>query len=434
MNSIIKNIMRPFANNANKSFSQRGVAILMAIFSMAVMVVIALEVSERATVEYLISSRGINQVKAYYSAKAGIDMGLLRVLLYKKANAAVGDKLGDNKSALNMIWNTPIMWPPQIPNNATGFTVDEVTKVKSESIFSGQYFVTIESEDSKIDINALGSGSKALAKATKEQLLELLSKEVETNEAFAEEHKNDDFEELINNITDWVDEDEESLTGTSEGSGYSKFNSDLIPPNQPFKTLEEIKMVKDLSDDVYQLLKQNVTVYGAQGINVNLADTKILTSLSPQITDEIAAEIKKHIADPDKGPFKNLEDFNSFLDYEGVSDFNTEGIPLFFDIQYNFRIKSVGQSTNITKEIEVVTFDFEGIKETYITALTKQAEEDKAPSDDEDPQDPKSTDDPKKTPSGTDDTTDKKEDDKKDSEKKTITYKGRPQIVYWWEN
>ena len=183
MNSIIKNIMRPFANNANKSFSQRGVAILMAIFSMAVMVVIALEVSERATVEYLISSRGINQVKAYYSAKAGIDMGLLRVLLYKKANAAVGDKLGDNKSALNMIWNTPIMWPPQIPNNATGFTVDEVTKVKSESIFSGQYFVTIESEDSKIDINALGSGSKALAKATKEQLLELLSKEVETNEA-----------------------------------------------------------------------------------------------------------------------------------------------------------------------------------------------------------------------------------------------------------
>jgi general secretion pathway protein K len=405
----------PFKNN-------KGVALLMAMFSMMIMVVIAVQVTERSTVEYLISSRNINRLRAYYAAKAGVDMGLLRILLFKKAQGAVGDKMGEQKSLLNMIWQTPMVWPPQMPDNSSAIAKDTINKSVKESIFKNQYMVTIENEDAKIDINELGSMSKALAQATSKQILKIFISEVENNDDFSDKYRDFDFEELIQNITDWVDEDEESLTGSSERSGYEKYESEFIPPNQAFKTMQEMKMVKGMNDDLYRILKNKVTVFGAKGVNINFAEKDVVKSLDPQITDEIVEEFLKRRNDPDKGPFKNAEDLENFFSENRVSDFNKDGIPIFFDTEYNFRIKSMGQYSNLVREIEVVTYDFDGIKEGVIATLKKEDDEKNSSNGDD------------TSKSSTQDNQTASKESSSDEKKVTITYKGRPQIVYWWEN
>jgi general secretion pathway protein K len=60
---------------------------MMAIFATSLMIFLAVEVSYDTSVEYLVASQQVNRLKAYYAAKAGVEMSLLRILIYKKAMA-----------------------------------------------------------------------------------------------------------------------------------------------------------------------------------------------------------------------------------------------------------------------------------------------------------------------------------------------------------
>ena len=64
----------------NLLLNNRGVALLIAIFSLALMILVAMEVSYETNVEYVVASQKVNRLKAYYAAKAGVELSLLRVL------------------------------------------------------------------------------------------------------------------------------------------------------------------------------------------------------------------------------------------------------------------------------------------------------------------------------------------------------------------
>ena len=87
----IRTLTRPVRNN-------RGLAILMAVFAMTLMLFIAVEVSYDTSVEYLMAAQQVNRLKAYYAARAGLEISLLRIQIYKKAIAQFGEQLADKKS------------------------------------------------------------------------------------------------------------------------------------------------------------------------------------------------------------------------------------------------------------------------------------------------------------------------------------------------
>ena len=414
---IRSNLARPLDNS-------RGIAMMMAIFVMTILTFLAVEVAFRTNVEYNISAQGISRVRAYYAAKAAIELSLFRIHLYKKAMASFGDQLGDNKFMLDPIWQFPFMWPPVLPDEISGVDKSQIQDAVKESTMKASYAVTIESEGGKIDVNDLGSDSEEMVKATKLQILQIFKSEVEGNEKFADRYGSFKFEELVNNMADWVDENEVSLNGGDEKGYYSDIRSEFIPPNAPFKTMKEILMVHEMTDELFQVLSKRITVYGSKGININYSDKPVLRSLDPQVTEEVADEIIKRRSSPDEGgPFRNQEDFFSFIEALGVrtASFNEAQIPLTFDAELNFRIKATGQFGRVTRDIEVVTYDFDNIKERYIEILTKAEEDKKDPNDpDPTPPTPPTTTDPppKTTPKG----------------KKLNAPKGRPTIVYWNEN
>lgn len=346
--------------------NQKGAALLMALFSVTLIIFLAVEVSYETTVEYRVATADYHRLKAHYAAKAGVELSLLRIQLYQTVLEQFKDQLKGNTQFLDLIWTFPFSWPPVAGTAVSRVDKEQIEGVAAESLMDAQYFTTISSEGGKIDLNDLASPSEALRLATRRQLTQLLENRLSQDDDWARDNQNLRVEDIINNIQDWIDADDESLTSGSEKSMYSdREDSEFLPPNQPFKTLKELHMVEGITDEIYEVLSGQVTVYGLKGINVNYADKKVIMSIDPQITEEVADEILKRRQDQEIGPFKDENDFNSFIQSEGINmdRFNESQIPLYFDAEYNFKITSTGLFGNSQREIIAIVYDFDTVRE-----------------------------------------------------------------------
>ena len=288
------------------------------------------------------------------------------------------------------------------------------------------YLVTIEDEGSKIDLNDLNSPSKSLQESTKRQLLAVFDQKKKTDEIFARAYSNTNFEQLINNIADWMSTKNESFSGGDKRSRFAEINresqSDYYPPNGSFRTLAELHMVPGMNDEFYNLLEPRITIYGMKGINPNLATREVLLSLDAGMTDEVVKEILKRRENKDLGgPFKcdqggGSADFWDFVTRRGarlIGDPNS--IPITCDSAMNFKIRSTGSFAGAAREITAIVLD-----------LNKSASKIKTFVD----QDKKSSQDPAADPAKTG--ADKTQTSNSTPPKDPIP-KGPPRVVYWNE-
>lgn len=350
---------------------------MLAIFTVMFVIFLATEISQLTIMEYFVSSTAVKKVQAHYAAKSCLNISLLRIKGYQQATKALGNAIPD-LSMVDMIWNFPLSWPPALPKELSSFDSSTIKKTVAGSLMKHQFLSTITAEGGKIDINDLGSPSEGLRNKTKKQILDRLTARVANgDDAFADRYANFNFNELINNIADWIDEGNESLNGGSEKSLYTDFRSDFIPPNRPLKTLEELHMISGMTDEIFALLAPEITLYGVKGVNINQAEKDVLLSLfsnyDPKISEELVSEILKRRSNPELGgPFKDEKEFVGFLaGYIDPQEFNNneEKIPLFFGAEINFRISCIGVVGNMTNEIEAVVYDANGVKARLKDAL-----------------------------------------------------------------
>lgn len=184
-----------------------------------------------------------------------------------------------------------------------------------------------------------------------------------------------------------------------------------------------------MKDDFFKLLESRVTVYGTKGINVNYAPKEVLQALDRQMTDEVVQRVMERRNNPDLGGlFANADDFLGFISGYGVNSetFNEAGVPLLFDAEYNFRITAIGQSKKSSKEISVITYDFDTSKDRFIELLDKQEEKEKGTTN-------SNTGTNTNTNTTGNDDTDNEDDKKAKDTKKIKMPSGRPRVVYWKE-
>ncbi len=365
--------------------NKKGSAMMLAIFTVTFVMFLAMEISQQTIMEYLTSATEVKKVQAHYAAQACMRLNLLRIKGYQQATRALGDKVPPAQlQMLDMIWQFPLSWPPSLPEEISSFDSSTIQKTVGGSLLKHQFVSSIAAEGGKIDINDLGSPSEALSFKTKAQILQRLqSRVLNGDDAFSERYANFNFEELINNIADWVDDGDESLNGGSEKAYYTDYRNEFLPPNRPFKTMQEMHMVAGMTDEIFEILAPQITLYGVKGINVNQAERDVLLSLfnnyDPQISDEIVTEILKRRSDPDLGgPFQDEKEFVSFLGaYIDPESFNDEEnkVPLFFGAELNFRLNCIGVSGKMTREIEGVVYDASTVKTRLKEALMKEMED-----------------------------------------------------------
>lgn len=353
---------------------------MIALFTVTILMVMAMEIVHQSSVEYIISSQQVNQVKAYYAAKSGVEISLLRLHIYKKAMAAFGEQIPD-KSKLDLIWSTPFAWPPPVPADLNAVDKDSVADSVKNSSMKDTYIANISPEGSKIDLNDLASPSERIRTATRKLVLQIFTSRTEAEnaneDAWAKEYRDYNFEELVNNMEDWVDSNTDAVAGGAENRFYQQSAIPDLPPNRPFQSVKELHMVAGMTDAIYEVIAPRVTAYGSKAVNVNFASKEILMAIDPSINSEIADKIIESRTDPNRGPFKDLKDFMGFLTPLGVPEsafINPQEpekplLPLGFEPEFNFKIESIGTAGKVTRKITAIVYDFDQVKTRLETEL-----------------------------------------------------------------
>lgn len=363
-----------------KKEKQKGVAIMMAIFFVTLMSFVLFEISKETLYVSIVSSQDVHELKAYYAAKAGLDVSLLRIKAYQQVRAQMnqlGDAAANYAQKVDILWQFPFVWPPVLPEEAGMVAQNQLNEALTETFLKKvQYAPLIEDMGAKININNLASPSEALAQSTKSQLLEIFRRKLDEDETFSSNYVINEIEEVLDHLTDWMDADTEALRGGAESTYYASIGERNLPPNLYFKTKEEMMLVQGMTDDIYQVLDENVTIMGNPGVNINQAESHILMSLDPRMTDDIVKELIQRRQDPEHGPF-NEALFQGFVEsfLGDYASFNPHKVPIVFSAVANFRIESTGNSGRISKTIEAYVFDQNALLDETVESLKKRDEE-----------------------------------------------------------
>lgn len=361
-----------------KSNNQKGIALITAITALSLMTYLAIEVTYDTNVEYLINAQQINRIKAYYAARSGLDISLLRIKVFQTVQQKLGKNLPAN-GMIDQIWQFPLMWPLELPEGLNAVDADLTKDKTKESLIDSTFSTKITDEGSKIDITNLTSPSDTLKEITKKQLLTIFENKIKNDEEFSKNYGGFRFENLINSIADWMSNKNESLNGGDKKSAYRDRGSDTFPPNRNFRTIQELRLVTGMTDEFYQILEPQITIYGLRGINPNSATLEVLMSIDPSITKEIAEEVIKRRQDAQLGPFKDANGFFEFLDQKGARlSINREEFPIVTDSFSSFRINSIGEYGGSKREIDTITLDINKVAER-INSIQKKVDEKNQP-------------------------------------------------------
>ncbi len=351
--------------------NEAGAAMMLAIFTVVMLTIIATEVMYETSVEFVVSSQSVNQVRAHYAAKAGVELSLLRLHIYRKVVAALGET-ANQMPMLDLIWQMPFSWPPTLPQDISTVDKDQINAAVKASYMEGQYVTTIESESSKIDLTLLAlENNEPMVQQTIDQLVGIFQAKLESDEEFAAKYSGYDFTRLVHNIKDWVDPDDvqSGNQGGDEQSLYQHLNTATVkfPPNQPFKTFEELHLVDGMTDEFYNILLPRVTIYGAKAINVKYASREVLKAAFGLTEDQVDRLIEER----SKEDTPILKDAGSFLDFvaslgvrrENLIDPRTgkPAINILVEPEFNFRIISTGVSGKVQRTITAIVYDYDRV-------------------------------------------------------------------------
>jgi general secretion pathway protein K len=364
--------------------NSKGVALLQTLFLVMLIIFIVNQVNFETAVEYTMNAQSLHRIKAYQAAKSGVEISLLRISIYNKVSAQLAKSMGSGASGsmnqmLNMIYSFPLTWPMVLPGDKASVENETLNDITKKSLMDATFATQIQSED-LLNINDLDSPLEGQRERVRNALLQLFRGKMELDREWVDRNREFPFEDIINNIKDWIDPDTQGSNGSNESRYYAKLreldrdNQNPYPPNRHFRTIDEIRMVPGVNDEIFQLIKPAFSVFGPMGINPNLADAGALKSLHKSLTDEIVQKIiSRRERMYEGGPYKDADDFFNYVSRQGgrISQDEQSKIPLRFESPCNFRIQSSGSSGKTVITITAITYDVACSQKELSTGMSK---------------------------------------------------------------
>ncbi len=297
------------AHLCRKLQHKRGAALITVLVALMIISIVLLEFQYQSFVERKLAYNDLNQLQAYYLAKSGVHVGLLRIALYARArkDPNIKSAVGNSSQLLDMIWNLPL---PAFPPDAS--SLDKLLKedkdiaqkeLKETSITDGKFTEVITSESSKINLNYLvvppdqrdqritfpvfPNPATTLFQSVGVTLINLMQNFLSQSDDPYNEYPGLNPEEVVDNIMDWVTPGQQSFAGGNKDGWYQQQNPPYLAKRNRFYSVDELRMVKGIDDHLFSKLKPYVTVYSYDGkINLNSATTEMIRALYRDFTDD----------------------------------------------------------------------------------------------------------------------------------------------------
>ena len=250
-----------------------GVALLITLMILVMIVILVWEVFRLGARAAQTGAYGRDSIRAELTAESGV--ALARMVLRLDAEDNAYDTLDD-------------AWTRSVP-----FDLGE-----------GSLRVVVEDEERKINLNSLvlpnGNAPDDQKLAAFRRLLEIL--EIDPSVADA--------------VVDWLDNDDTPRVGGAESSFYLSRPFPYNAKNDLFDTADELRLVRDVTPEVFGKLLPFVTVHSSGKVNVNTAPKQILMALSAgqdaadagEITEATAEEIIEYRKEK---PFRKIEEIRN---------------------------------------------------------------------------------------------------------------------------
>lgn len=188
---------------------------------------------------------------------------------------------------------------------------------KTFDVADGTCSITIVEESGKLNINLLKDKNGKLNRTRIDQLLrliDLLNQELPGDSTISYD--------LVPSIIDWTDNDNQVTylpfikhkNLGAESSYYGQLKTPYICKNRLFDTTQELLLVKGVTMQVFNRIRDYVTVYGDGKINVNYASKHVIKSLSEKMDTTLAQMII------DQRKFKLFDNITELRDVPGMTD------------------------------------------------------------------------------------------------------------------
>ena len=304
--------------------NNRGVALIITILMISIIVVLTLEFNSSMRDEYKSAVNSRDNIMLGYIAKSGYNLALAVL----REDDPGSDSLNENWALLNE---------------------DSSFLDFSEGLFidSGRFRVDIKDLSGKIQINELVKQDGTYNEEQKGILIRLLTSSVFNL-------KEEDADDILDNIKDWIDSDDEPTGLGWENSSYQSLENPYECANRKLRSFYEMTQINKVTKELVfgtPGLKDYLTLYGdgSGRININTVDRDILKVLSDDIDEQMVDEILQYREDEDN-------DLGSVLWYKEALDTNEDVInPLLLTNKSSyFVILSTGSRDAAKKKLKAV--------------------------------------------------------------------------------
>lgn len=226
--------------------NRRGSVLIAVLWSLFFLAMLAVAISAYVRPQLEFAGRLLGKAKMHYIARAGVERAIIEV---ESDETKEYDSLYDSWSTNDAVFSN-------VPFGGGAFSV---VKAGPSGESKTQYGLT--DEESKININ----------RASHDVLKNLLEKEagVEPKEA----------DVIADSILDWIDEDDSLHKDGREDDYYQLLLEPYPCKNGALESIEELLLVAGMTREIFDKVKDIITIYGDGIVNVNTASVRVLEAL-----------------------------------------------------------------------------------------------------------------------------------------------------------
>jgi general secretion pathway protein K len=231
----------------------RGIALLATMLAVSLMTLLVVEFSTAAALSYRAAANQANELRAYYLARSGIQVGL--AVLVQDSISKSGAQY--QYASLDQAWAQPLA-----PIRVDGGTVS----------------MSIVDEDRKLNINNLFNQQQRQPDERFAAIFTRLLSNLGLSPA------------LMPIVIDWLDPDSITSDGGAEADYYLRLMPPYEPRNGPMPTIGDLRMLKGMDDITFLRLSHYLTALQPTGmpccVNANTAPPEVLAALTPELAED----------------------------------------------------------------------------------------------------------------------------------------------------
>jgi general secretion pathway protein K len=304
--------------------SQRGIALLVVLLGLALMTLVVVDFASESGLGFISAANQSNEIRAYYLSRSAISAGL--ALLAQSARMqALSQEPSDS---LQDVWAVP--FPPL-------------------NLDGGQVSLSVVDEARKVNINLLITNDGQINQ-NQAQIFQRLFTVLGVDP------------QILPAIGDWLDQDSITSPGGAESDFYLRLRPPYQARNGPMPTIGDLKMVKGVTDAVFDRISPYITVMPETQVNANTASPEVLMALDPELMEDPKA-VKEIIEARSVRPFSKVTDVANLPD---ISSFGTRLTQVLTTRSQFFTITGIGTYAGARK-IVTATFHRE---QTGVGTLT----------------------------------------------------------------